>query len=89
MDFGFEKRILEAGDLMSANRGDGISLGTVDKMRRFKRGMGRISLLRSLQKAARLMKNISRLYDSYPAKPEGLEQWNERVLDIVRSADFE
>lgn len=89
MNFGFEKRILEPGDLMSANRGDGISLGTIDKIRRFKRGMGRVSLLRSLQKAARLMKNISRLYDSYPAKPDGLERWNATVLDIIRSADFQ
>ncbi|MFX1603350.1 MAG: geranylgeranyl reductase family protein [Promethearchaeota archaeon] len=89
MDFGFEKRILEAGDLMAANRGDGLSLGTFDKLRRLRRGVGKIGLLRSLQKATGLMKRISKLYDSYPSSPAGLEQWNHSVQDIVNSAQFD
>jgi len=89
MDFGFEKRILEAGDLMAANRGDGLSLGMVDKLRRLRRGLGKIRLLRSLQKASGLMKRISRLYESYPSNPEGLEQWNHSVEDIINSAHFD
>jgi geranylgeranyl reductase family protein len=89
MDFGFEKRILEAGDLMAANRGDGISLGAFDKMRRLKRGLARIGLLRNLQKAAGLMKSVSKLYESYPSEPSGLEQWNHSVEDIIHSAEFD
>ncbi|MFX1260541.1 MAG: geranylgeranyl reductase family protein [Promethearchaeota archaeon] len=88
MDFGFQKRILEAGDLMTANRGDGISLGIVDKIRRFGRGISRISLLRDLQKAAGLMKKISKVYDAYPSSPSGLESWNDSVLAIIESAEF-
>jgi hypothetical protein len=89
MDFGFERRILEAGDLMAANRGDGLSLGTFDKLRRVRRGIGKIGLLRNLQKAAGLMKRISRLYDSYPSRAEGLEQWNHSVEDVISSAQFD
>jgi flavin-dependent dehydrogenase len=88
MDFGFKKRILEAGDLMAANRGDGISLGPIDKIRRFGRGVSRISLLRDLQKAAGLMKKISKIYDAYPTSPSGLEIWNDSVLEIIESAEF-
>ncbi|MFW9802594.1 MAG: geranylgeranyl reductase family protein [Candidatus Thorarchaeota archaeon] len=88
MDFGFEKRILEARDLMAANRGNGLSLGAVDKIRRFKRGVSRISLLRDLQKASGLMKKISKVYDAYPSSPSGLESWNDSVLAIVKAADF-
>ena len=88
MNFGFQKRILEAGDLMAANRGDGISIGTVDKIRRFGRGISRISLLRNLQKASGLMKKISNAYDDYPSSPSGLESWNDSVLAIIDSAEF-
>ncbi|MHA2214256.1 MAG: geranylgeranyl reductase family protein, partial [Candidatus Thorarchaeota archaeon] len=65
MNYGFERRILEAGDLMNANRGDGLSLSMVDKAKRLKRGVGRVSLLRKVQKASSLMKRIDRLYSSY------------------------
>ncbi|MFW9794873.1 MAG: geranylgeranyl reductase family protein [Candidatus Thorarchaeota archaeon] len=89
MDYGFERRLLEAGDLMAANRGDGISLSLSDKMKRVRRGAGRISLLLKLQKAAGLMKKISRLYRDYPSDPYGLENWEKSVLNIIESANFE
>ncbi|MFW9966378.1 MAG: geranylgeranyl reductase family protein [Candidatus Thorarchaeota archaeon] len=88
MDFGFEKRILEAGDLMAANRGDGLSLGLFDKLRRFRRGLSRVGLLRDLQKASNLMKKISRTYEAYPLNPSALDNWNESVLEIIKSAEF-
>ncbi|MCF2136415.1 MAG: NAD(P)/FAD-dependent oxidoreductase [Candidatus Thorarchaeota archaeon] len=88
MNFGFEKRLLEAGDLMAANRGDGIPLSLADKMRRVKRSITKPSLLRSLQKAASLMKKMNRIYARYPTSPSGFKQWNESVLAIVQSAEF-
>jgi digeranylgeranylglycerophospholipid reductase len=89
LDFGFEKRLLEAEDLMSANKGDGLSLGITDKMRRVKRGAGRVSLLLKLQKAASLMKKISKAYSAYPSDPSGLENWEKQVLNIIEDANFE
>ncbi|MBD3406810.1 MAG: geranylgeranyl reductase family protein [Candidatus Lokiarchaeota archaeon] len=88
MNFGFEKRLLEADDLMAANRGDGLSFSMFEKLKRVKRGIGNIRLLRKLQRAASLMKEMSKVYREYPSNPEGLEQWNNRVLEIVQSADF-
>jgi flavin-dependent dehydrogenase len=89
MDYGFERRLLEANDLMSANRGDGLSLSFANKMKRVKRGAGRISLLLKLQKAGGLMKKISKLYRDYPNHPDGLENWEKSVLSIIESANFE
>ena len=89
MNYGFERRLLEAGDLMAANRGDGISLSTVEKMKRVKRGAGRISLLMKLQKASGLMKKMDKAYTNYPSNPDGLESWEKTVLDIVEAANFE
>ena len=89
LDFGFERRLLEAGDLMAANRGDGLSLSMADKLKRMKRGAGRISLLRKLQKASGLMKKMSKTYASYPNSPDKLEEWQDTVLNIVESASFE
>ena len=89
MDFGFERRLLEANDLMAANRGDGLSLSMADKMKRVKRGAGKISLLLKLQKAASLMKKMSKAYSNYPNNPDKLENWEKTVLGIVQSANFE
>lgn len=88
MDFGFERRLLEAGDLMSANRGEGLSLGLFEKMKRFQRGIRNIGLLLKLQKAASLMKKISNLYQAYPSRPTGLSEWQEQVLKIIEESDF-
>ena len=88
MDFGFEKRILESKDLMAANRGEGLSLSTVEKMRRAGRGISRIGLLRKIQKAAKLMKKISKTYAGYPNKPSNLDSWNGKVQAILNAADF-
>ncbi len=88
INFGFEKRLLEAGDLMAANRGEGIPMGLLEKVRRLKRGIGRLSLLRDLQRAARLMKKMDRLYRRYPHEPDRLEAWNQSVLQVIEAAVF-
>ncbi|MHA1811902.1 MAG: geranylgeranyl reductase family protein [Candidatus Thorarchaeota archaeon] len=88
MNFGFEKRLLEAGDLMAANRGDGIPMGLFEKLKRFKRGISRFRLLMDLQRAAHLMKKMDRLYSNYPSSPDRLNAWNRSVLEIVESATF-
>jgi geranylgeranyl reductase family protein len=88
MDYGFEKRILEAGDLMAANRGDGISLSAVEKMKRVRRSAGRLSLLLKIQKAASLMKKMNKAYASYPSSSAGLDDWEKNVLGIIESANF-
>ncbi len=88
MNFGFAKRVLEAGDLMAANRGDGFSMGIGSKLVRAKRGIGKPGLLRNLQKAASLMKKIDKAYRNYPSSPDGLEKWKKLVQAIIDSAVF-
>ncbi|NWF95153.1 MAG: geranylgeranyl reductase family protein [Candidatus Thorarchaeota archaeon] len=88
MDYGFRKRILEPEDLMAANRGEGISLGIVEKLARAKRGAGRIGLLMKLQKASHLMNKMIKLYAQYPADPQSLERWYDNVLSVIGAADF-
>jgi flavin-dependent dehydrogenase len=89
MDYGFEKRLLEAGDLMAANRGEGISLSTTEKLKRVRRGAGKISLLMKLQKAASLMKKMNKAFSNYPNNPDKLDNWEKTVTGIVESATFE
>ncbi|NOR38553.1 MAG: geranylgeranyl reductase family protein [Candidatus Thorarchaeota archaeon] len=88
MNYGFEKRLLEATDLMAANRGDGLSLGMRNKIGRVKRGASRVKLLVKLQKAAGLMKKVDRHYAKYPGTPDGLENWAREINKIMESAKF-
>jgi len=88
MNYGFERRILEAGDLMAANKGDGFSLSVKDKMKRVRRGAGKVSLLLKIQKAASLMKKMSKAYAAYPSSSAGLDAWERNVLGIVNDANF-
>jgi len=89
MDFGFEKRLLTADDLMSANRGEGFSIGIIDKLKRFFRGVSKIGLLRRIQKAANLMKEMQEAYSAYPAHPEDLKTWETQISEILEDATFE
>jgi len=89
MNYGFEKRILEAGDLMAANRGEGFSLSTIEKMKRVRRAAGKMGLLLKIQKAASLMKKMNKLYAAYPYSSEGLDVWERNVLSIIENAGFE
>jgi digeranylgeranylglycerophospholipid reductase len=88
MDFGFERRLLEAEDLMAANRGDGLAMSPFDKMKRVKRGVRKPSLMLKLQHATSLMKKIDKEYQNYPSGPEGLEKWKNSVQNIIDSAVF-
>ncbi len=88
MDYGFERRILEAGDLMAANKGDGFSLSPIEKLKRIQRGAGKLSLLLKIQKAASLMKKMSKAYAAYPSNSAGLDAWERNVLSIVEDANF-
>jgi geranylgeranyl reductase family protein len=88
INFGFEKRVLEAGDLMSANRGDGFNMGVAEKLRRVKRSAARPKLLLRIQKAASLMKKMNKTYRNYPARPDGLDKWKQTVDEIIQSAVF-
>ncbi|MGQ4910755.1 MAG: geranylgeranyl reductase family protein [Candidatus Thorarchaeota archaeon] len=88
MNFGFEKRILEAGDLMAANRGEGISLSTFEKMKRVKRSARRMSLLLKINRAAGLMKKVSKAYSRYPTRPSGLQDWDRDVRTLIQAAEF-
>ncbi len=89
LNFSFERRLLEADDLIAANKSGGISIGIVDKMKRAKRGAGRISLLLKIQRAASLMKKLGKVYAAYPSNPTGLEAWEKNVLSIIEDANFE
>jgi geranylgeranyl reductase family protein len=88
IDFGFEKRVLEPGDLMRANRGDGLSIGLVDKLRRVGRSVGRPGLLLKLQRAASIMKRVSKAYAEYPSRPELFDKWCREVAAILDEAHF-
>jgi flavin-dependent dehydrogenase len=88
MNYGFEKRILEAKDLVAANRGEGLSLSFVEKMKRVGRGISKISLLRKVQKASKLMKKMNKVYTGYPIKSTNLKSWNGKVQAIIDEADF-
>ncbi|MCK4567435.1 MAG: hypothetical protein KAU48_09010, partial [Candidatus Thorarchaeota archaeon] len=88
LDYGFEKRILEAGDLMAANKGDGFSMSPIEKLKRVQRGAGKLSLILKIQKAASLMKKMSKAYSAYPSSSAGLDVWERNVLGIVEDANF-
>lgn len=88
IDFGFEKRVLEPEDLIRANRGDGLSMGMTEKLRRVGRSAGRPGLLVKLQRAASLMKKMSKAYAEYPSRPELFDRWCREIVAILDEAHF-
>jgi geranylgeranyl reductase family protein len=80
LNYGFARKIIEAEDLMSVNRGEDVGLSTKEKLIRFTRGIGKVGMLRKLQRTLKAMKTIKEIYQQYPSTPEGLTSFKSRVL---------
>lgn len=86
IDFAFRKKILKASDLLDTSMTGKMTIGTGDKFRRLISGFGNIPLLRRVQKIAHLMESIREVYSEYPAAPDGLSAWQQRLGPIYREA---
>ena len=66
--------------------GEDLKLNITEKTGRLFKGLGCLSLLKKLNTAAKLMKEVKQLYRNYPASPEGLQAWEAKVDQVFAKA---
>ncbi|MHA1798308.1 MAG: geranylgeranyl reductase family protein [Candidatus Helarchaeota archaeon] len=80
LNWGMEKELIKEDDVLKASLGEGLKLNITDKIKRFFKGIRKISLLNRLRKVAKSMKEVKELYMNYPENEDGLNKWKQKVL---------
>ncbi len=86
IDFAFKKGIIKGADLLHVSITGKMDIGMGDKFKRLVAGIGRVPLLRRVNKVAHLMEDIKAVYAEYPSSPEGLKDWQKRLVPIYEAA---
>jgi flavin-dependent dehydrogenase len=88
-EYVINNRIITTEDLLRANAGEGIQMSAMDKVGRFLRGLGRLGLLRRIQKASKAMSDMLHLYRNFPATSETFTDWKHRVEEIYHNMGYQ
>jgi geranylgeranyl reductase family protein len=86
MNYGMSHHLITDDDLLKTSMGEDLKLNITEKTSRLFKGLGRLSLLKKLNTAAKLMKQVKELYRNYPASPEDLDAWQLKVNEIFNKA---
>jgi digeranylgeranylglycerophospholipid reductase len=87
INYGMRYRLITEDDLLQTSMGEDTQLNITEKTRRIFRGIGKISLLKRLRAAVRLMKKMKTLYQNYPISPEGFDEWKKKTQDLIEEAE--
>jgi len=86
LNYGMRHRLITEEDLLKASMGEDIHLNVTEATRRIFRGLGKLSLLKNLRDAAKLLKKVRDHYDNYPISPQGFGEWKRKVRDLIEEA---
>ena len=86
IDYGMRKRLISERELAMVSEGRPLSLGTMEKLARGLRALGRPGFLRRLSHVLGLMKAVREHYAAYPCEPEGLEAWQKKTEELFATA---
>jgi digeranylgeranylglycerophospholipid reductase len=86
MNYGMSHHLITDDDLLKTSMGEDLKLNITDKTSRLFKGLGCLSLLKKLNTTAKLMKEVKELYRNYPSSPEGLEEWEAKVSQVLEKA---
>jgi len=88
-EFVMNNRIITTDDLLRANAGQGLQLSAADKAGRFIRGLGKLKLLRRIQKVSQAMTSMLELYRGFPSAPTEFGTWRMKVERIYTSLGYQ
>ena len=89
LNYGMHYKLLTEEDLLKASMGDDIRFTVSEKARRMLRGLKKLSLLKRLRNAAKMMKEIREWYENYPPLPDDFEKWKAGTHKIFDKATIE
>ena len=87
LNYGMRYRLITEEDIFKTSMGENVRLNITEATRRAFRGLGKLSMLRRLRNAARLMREIKALYRDYPTSPKGFEEWKRKTSELIATAN--
>ena len=86
LNYGMEYKIITEEDVLKASLGEDIHLNIGEATRRVFSGLGRLNLLRSLHRMARIIGEAKSLYRRYPTVPDEFPGWKMEVERLFNAA---
>ncbi len=87
INYGMKYQVMTKEDILKTSMGENVHLNITDAARRALRGLGKLSMLKRLRNAARLMREIKVLYKNYPESPKDFEEWKKKTYDLMTIAN--
>jgi geranylgeranyl reductase family protein len=87
INYGMRYKLITEEDILKTSMGENVRLNITEAAKRALRGIGKLSMLRRLRNAARLMREIKQLYKNYPESPKGFEEWKRKVHELIKTAN--
>lgn len=84
---GMRYQLITEEDILKTSMGEDVRLNITEAARRGLKGLGKLSMLRRLRNAAKLMREIKMLYRNYPESPKGFEEWKKRTHELITTAN--
>jgi geranylgeranyl reductase family protein len=87
MNYGMKYQLITEEDIFKTSMGEDVRLNITEAARRALKGLGKLSLLKRLKNAARLMREIKELYRNYPSSPKDFEEWKKKTHELMATAN--
>jgi flavin-dependent dehydrogenase len=87
INYGMRYQLITEEDIFKTSMGENVRLNITEAARRAFKGLGKLSLLKRLRNAARLMREIKALYRNYPDSPQRFEEWRKKTHDLIATAN--
>jgi len=87
INYGMRYQLITEEDILKTSMGENVRLNITDTARRALKGLGKLSMLRRLRNAAKLMREIKALYKDYPDSPDGFEEWRKKTHELMTTAN--
>jgi geranylgeranyl reductase family protein len=87
INYGMRYKLITEEDIFKTSMGENVRLNITEATRRALKGIGKLSLLKRLRNAARLMREIKQLYRNYPESPESFKEWKRKVHELITTAN--
>lgn len=87
INYGMKYQLVTEEDVLKTSMGENVHLNITETSKRALKGLGKLSMLRRLRKAAKLMREIKTLYVDYPTSPKDFEKWKKKVHELINAAN--
>jgi geranylgeranyl reductase family protein len=87
INYGMKYQLITEEDVLKTSMGENVRLNVTETARRALKGLGKLSMLRRLRNAARLMREIKERYRNYPTSPKDFEEWKRNIHELMTTAN--